>query len=299
MIQRTIAARQVEGNISKVGLARAIDSEIIDDGFVADSNAENGVSRPDTQQLFNIFYPSDPISYRLEPLIAPSMASMKPHNLPYTKKGLFGVVGSQGLTGIGTRVGQSVSGLFASLSTGLSTNLLPASLRITSDEAQMMMKDNKLPEISAEATKKATKEKRNGTHSESQATEDGEALLANQSSQIATLYSRFQMSDERSEEVPKDPDSDGKDRKTQKQRLAQRKVWALNRNGRVDFSIQEYVKPSIVFLSTTDHCRGALDFNPISTIASHIGYWGEEDVSHFMLSQVLSRAEKKLSGKSG
>ncbi|KAJ4155761.1 hypothetical protein LMH87_000991 [Akanthomyces muscarius] len=279
---RTIAARQVERNISKVGLARAIDSESQDDSFMADSSSENGVSRPDTQQLFNIFYPSDPISYRLEPLIAPSMASMKPHNLPYTKKGIFGVVGSQGLTGIGTKVGQSVSGLLASLSTGISTNLLPASLRITNEEAQMMMNEKELPDISAEATPKETNEKRSGMGSESQGTEDEEALLANHSSQIATLYSRFQMGDERSEEARKDPDSENKDRKTQKQRTAQRKVWALNRNGRVDFSIQE----------------GALDFNPISTIASHIGYWGEEDVSHFMLSQALSRAKEKPSENS-
>ncbi len=243
IMRRTIAARQVERNISKVGLARAIESESQDDSFMADSSSENGVSRPDTQQLFNIFYPSDPISYRLEPLIAPSMASMKPHNLPYTKKGIFGVVGSQGLTGIGTKVGQSVSGLLASLSTGISTNLLPASLRITNEEAQMMMNEKELPDISAEATPKETNEKRSGMGSESQGTEDEEALLANHSSQIATLYSRFQMGDERSEEARKDPDSENKDRKTQKQRTAQRKVWALNRNGRVDFSIQEYVMP--------------------------------------------------------
>lgn len=174
---------------------------------------------------------------------------MKPHNLPYTKKGIFGVVGSQGLTEIGTKVGQSVSGLLASLSTGISTNLLPASLRITNEEAQLMMKKRKLPDISAEATSKDTNEPRNDMGSESQGTEDEEALLANQSSQIATLYSRFQMGDERSAAALKDPDSEGEDRKTQKQRMAQRKVWALNRNGRVDFSIQEYVKPK--------HCLSA------------------------------------------
>ncbi|KAM3537062.1 hypothetical protein ARSEF1564_010015 [Beauveria bassiana] len=274
---RTIAARQSERNISRVGLTRAVDSESTNDGFIADASSGCAVSRPDAQQLFNIFYPSDPISYRLEPLVASCMASLKPHNLPYTKKGIFGVVGSQGLTGIGTKV----SGLFSSLSTGLSTNLLPSSLRITSEEAQVMMGEDKPPETSAVSIPKETKMRGKDTVSDSQGKENEEAILANQSSQICTLYSRFQMSDERSEEVPKDADADGKDHNTQKQRTAQRKVWALNQNGRVDFSIQE----------------GALDFNPISTIASHIGYWGEEDVSHFMLSQVLSRAEKQASEK--
>ncbi|KAM3559293.1 hypothetical protein MY1884_003543 [Beauveria asiatica] len=264
----TIAARQSERNVSKVGLTRAVDSESMNDGFLADSSSGRAISRPDAQQLFNIFYPSDPISYRLEPLIASCMASLKPHNLPYTKKGIFGVVGSQGLTGIGTKV----SGLFSSLSTGLSTNLLPSSLRITGEEAQVIMGEDKSPETSAVSTPRETKTRGKDTVSESQGKEDEEALLANQSSQISTLYSRFQMSDEWSEEVPKDADADGKDHNTRKQRTAQRKVWALNQNGRVDFSIQD-------------------------TIASHIGYWGEEDVSHFMLSQVLSRAEKQASEK--
>ncbi|ATY66290.1 DDHD domain [Cordyceps militaris] len=256
---RTIAARQAERAIPKAGLTSTIDSENMDSSFVADSGY--ATSRPDVQQLFNIFYPSDPISYRLEPLIAPFMASMKPHNLPYTKKGLFGVVGSQGFTGIGTKVGQSVSGLFASLSTGISTNLLPASLRITSEEVEVIMKENATSETSAVSMPKEKQVEGREVDSESRNVDDDEALLANQSSQIATLYSRFQMSDERSEEASKDPNGEGKDRKTHKQRMAQRKIWALNRNGRVDFSIQE----------------GALDFNPISTIASHIGYWGEED----------------------
>lgn len=37
--------------------------------------------------------------------------------------------------------------------------------------------------------------------------------------------------------------------------------------------------------------RGALDFNPLSTIASHLQYWGDEDVAHFLMSQLLSRKD--------
>jgi len=56
-------------------------------------------------------------------------------------------------------------------------------------------------------------------------------------------------------------------------RREEAKVRALNPNGRVDYSIQESV----------------LDFNPINTIASHLSYWADEDVSHFLMSQVLAR----------
>lgn len=33
--------------------------------------------------------------------------------------------------------------------------------------------------------------------------------------------------------------------------------------------------------------RSVLDFNPINTIASHMSYWADEDVCHFILSQML------------
>lgn len=239
---RTIAARQPERSASRVGLTRAVDSDCVDDGYAADSKPENGISRPDARQLFNIFYPSDPISYRLEPLIAPSMASVKPHNLPYTKKSLFGVVGPQGLTDIGTKVGQSVSGLFASLSTGISSNLLPASLRISNEEAQLMMKEGLAEEAPGDAMAEKAKEKTSTPNvSATPNSDEDEQLLVDQTGRFATLYSRFQMTDERNAESPLDLETDGKDRKSNKERTAQRKVWALNRNGRVDFSIQEYV----------------------------------------------------------
>lgn len=35
--------------------------------------------------------------------------------------------------------------------------------------------------------------------------------------------------------------------------------------------------------------RGAFDISLIASIASHLTYWADEDVNHFILSQVLSR----------
>jgi len=34
--------------------------------------------------------------------------------------------------------------------------------------------------------------------------------------------------------------------------------------------------------------RSVLDFNPMNTIASHMSYWSDEDVIHFVLSQMLA-----------
>lgn len=36
-------------------------------------------------------------------------------------------------------------------------------------------------------------------------------------------------------------------------------------------------------------CRGVFDISLIASIASHLSYWADEDVCHFMISQLLSR----------
>ena len=93
----------------------------IDDPFsqAGDDHAfDITTSSPLCKQVFNIFHPTDPISYRLEPLISPAMSALKAQPLPYTKKGIFGAPASQGFTGIGQRVGQGVTDFWTSLGSG-------------------------------------------------------------------------------------------------------------------------------------------------------------------------------------
>jgi hypothetical protein len=89
------------------------------------------ISSPKCLGLYNIFHPTDPIAYRLEPLISPAMATLKPQLLPYTKKGLFG---APGIANIGARVGQSVGTMWYSLTSGVASSLINRSLGITGDE---------------------------------------------------------------------------------------------------------------------------------------------------------------------
>ncbi|KAL1840627.1 hypothetical protein VTJ49DRAFT_278 [Mycothermus thermophilus] len=279
------------------------------------------VSSPKVKQLYNIFHPSDPIAYRLEPLISPIMTTLKPQALPYTKKGIFGSVAPQGLTGIGAKVGQSVSGLWSSLSAGIASNLLNRSLGLSNDDVakisasqrQQQQQHQQHPmspgagtNISAgviaptavtsnavsdaersEKTAERMRQLASGTTSSGK-----EATLIDD--ELETLFSRFQKS--RAELAAKDSSSKEKrsgspggssnrnsltlnrekwaeeERKAQKLRKEEMKVRALNRNGRVDYCIQESV----------------LDINPLNTIASHMSYWSDEDVSHFILSQILA-----------
>ncbi|KAK2609352.1 hypothetical protein QQS21_002133 [Conoideocrella luteorostrata] len=258
------------------------------DGISAISGLPISVSSPKVGQLFNIFHPSDPISYRMEPLISPAMALMKPQQLPYTKKGLFGNVAPQGLTGIGVKVGQSVSDLWSSLSAGIASNILNRSLGISNEEVARLTAE----EHSGLSTDKKTASgaEAAGRLEAAELSEERKRQLAANAArghrvsdngnsvtliddELETLYSTFQKRHDETEHHDEEiAHLNVESRKARKLRIEEGKVRALNRNGRVDYNIQE----------------SALDFNPINTIASHMSYWGDEDVNHFVLSQILS-----------
>jgi len=191
------------------------------------------------------------------------MASLKPQALPYTKKGIFGNVSQQGFTGIGAKVGQSVSGLWSNLSAGIASNLLNRSLGLSNEEAARMTADahasassvqqhavlgagtnisagGVIPDASKMGEKTTDRQKELANTEPSTSGNDPTLI----DDELETLYSRFQRTqhDTPTEDgVNQLPGSDGKARKM---RAEEDKVRALNRNGRVDYSIQEFVPPS-------------------------------------------------------
>ncbi|QMW35597.1 hypothetical protein G4B84_011088 [Aspergillus flavus NRRL3357] len=98
-------------------------------------------------------------------------------------------------------------------------------------------------------------------------------------SDLETLYDGFQKiksAPGKSASAPASddaPEHQGNEIRMKRLRTEDAKVRSLNSNGRVDYSIQE----------------GAFDISMIASIASHLTYWADEDVNHFMLSQMLSR----------
>ncbi|KAI1372953.1 DDHD domain-containing protein [Hypoxylon crocopeplum] len=313
---RTIAAR---GKPNAAPSESPLDPEYVEDPFLSAMATDQrvsaitglpfSVSSPKLGQLFNIFHPSDPISYRLEPLISPAMSSLKPQALPYTKKGIFGAVAPQGLSGLGVKVGQSVSGLWSSFSAGIASSLLNRSLGLTNEDVANFNAANASasnnPQTQNLPPGAGTNIVSGGvisdTNAQSEKTDARKKALARQNSSTAggnssrdatliddeleTLYARFQKkrveehknSASRAEEGQELGEAwAAEELKAQKLRREEAKVRALNLNGRVDYSIQE----------------SALDFNPINTIASHMSYWQDEDVSHFMISQLLSKKKE-------
>lgn len=250
-------------------------------------------SSPKCSELFNIFHPTDPIAYRMEPLISPAMAQLKSQPLPYTKKGLFA---APGIGNISARVGQQVMSSWYNLTSGVASSLINRSLGITGEEQA-------LPQDKAKAAAAATIANTNTTAQPntqpalpvadqkrqqeladaakySLPTEQAPTLI---DSELETLFSGFQKR-RRSFNLADASDNDdataGTSTSTEYQLFQERarklkreeaKVRALNRNGRVDYHIQE----------------GMFDVSLLASIASHLSYWADEDVNHFMIGQML------------
>lgn len=269
---RTIAARQAgqsKSNSAEPSSAAFLGSTSTSSENLTGMGTQNSdlpISSPKCRQVFNIFHPTDPISYRIEPLISPAMSSLKPQPLPYTKRGIFSTATGQGLTGIGARVGQSVSGLWSSFSSGIASSLLNRSLGFTAEDAGKLggpasNSQSRTPLSLGAGTNVAAGvvptapptnamiDKVDGDAKDrlagdaERAGEAGERPPTLIDAELETLYAGFQnrrksaqgdlghdmIESERAE-------AEARGRKLKKEEA---KVRALNTNGRVDYSIQE------------------------------------------------------------
>lgn len=165
------------------------------------------------------------------------MSSLKPQPLPYTKKGIF--TPGQGFTGIGARVGQSVSGFWSNITSGVASSLLNRSLGISGDGQSQSSQT-----ITAPTAPHFASSVRVGTNSMGKDISNEEHPPTLIDSEIETLYAGFQkrrksqQSDEGRDLGPR-PEWQDADARAKRLQGEEAKVRALNSNGRVDFSIQE------------------------------------------------------------
>lgn len=249
-------------------------------------------SSPKCAEFFNIFHPTDPIAYRIEPLISSAMSSLKPQALPYTKRGLFAAPGMANLT---ARVGQQVMSSWYSLTSGVASSLINRSLGITGEEQALpqdkprqstqhfnvndINKPTAMPPppvtdiVYSSSKQKAIAEgARDGRRPE-----DVPTLI---DTEIETLYEGFQKRRRSHASAgsaePSDLEYELEQEKAKRLRKEEAKVRALNSNGRVDYYIQE----------------GMFDVSLLASIASHLSYWADADVNHFMIGQLLKSKDK-------
>ena len=274
-------------------------------------------SSPKVSEFYNIFHPTDPIAYRIEPLISPAMSSLKPQALPYTKRGLFAAPGMANLT---ARVGQQVMSSWYSLTSGVASSLINRSLGITGEE-QALPQDKSKPAsqqlsqptattasgdngrdsimppppvteiINTGKKQKAIAEQLNSDPSSNPEDPPNPTLI---DTDIETLYSGFQKarstpsrrrsattssvaSSSTTHTRSNSIDVELEQEKARRLRREEAKVRALNSNGRVDYAIQE----------------GMFDVSLLASIASHLSYWADADVNHFMVGQMLKGKQRE------
>lgn len=240
-------------------------------------------SAPRCNQMYNIFHPTDPIAYRLEPLISSSMNALKPQALPYTKKSFLLAPMGQGITGIPAMVGQTMSGFWSNLSSGLANNFINRSIGLSPADAAKLGAPAPVPHnrsmsaalgdqslgagtnitgggvISAEQVQQQEiaassiaddERKRKLAQDAAEAERDGTRPPTLIDSEIETLYSGFrkrQKTKDRSSSNDLSRSGDGADpaswmdggAQARKMKREEAKVRLLNKNGRVDYSIQE------------------------------------------------------------
>ena len=251
------------------------------------------ISSPKCRQMYNIFHPTDPIAYRIEPLISPAMTTLKPQALPYVKRGLFNTLN------MGARMGQQVGTMWYSFTSGVASSLLNRSLGITGQEQALPhdlgTRDPKLAQEEAKQRERAVSdglkmpvadEKKQHAIAERALSDDNmdskptlidgelETLLA------SFMKARRESASGASANKSSNPlDEAGRleageaEAKVKRLKREEAKVRALNSNGRVDYSVQE----------------GTFDISLLASIASHLSYWADEDVNHFMIGQMLRR----------
>lgn len=280
-----IAGRTNPNQVTLDGFPDSLDDPFSESSYtklpahtISDAQRDALVSSPKCRQLYNIFHPTDPIGYRLEPLISPAMSSLKPQMLPYTKKNFFGAPMGQGFTGIPAKVGQSFTGFWSNFSSGLANSFINRSLGLSAEDAAKLGAPTSTPTAQTQALAQAQTQiqvQRERAKSQSLGAGTnivGGGVIPNQEVRIEktvsdsgrpgvtqedplptlidqemeTLYSGFektrktaQESDTATRDFGESPLWIQAEERGRKLRREEAKVRALNSNGRVDYSIQE------------------------------------------------------------
>jgi hypothetical protein len=80
------------------------------------------VERLNVKEMHNLFHPSDPISYRLEPLVHPLASRLQPKLIPYTKGGLTSQL--QELSEFGQKISEGASVMWDSVASLYKSEIL-------------------------------------------------------------------------------------------------------------------------------------------------------------------------------
>ncbi|KAG1150853.1 hypothetical protein G6F37_001601 [Rhizopus arrhizus] len=212
---------------------------------------------PAVDNLYNIFHKSDPVAYRLEPLIARHYtAKLKPEPIPYMKGGLKSVI--EASFNVGSGIANRAGAMYESIKMGLTTNLFMRGLGLT--KQQIYEDTHPKPDDALDKQD-----------------EDHQKLPISRTRSNSDPAHAFRHSSSNNSDFQKPSDMKAGIRKSPPVPLptanyagGAKKLKMLNVTGRVDYCIQE----------------GLLENPYLSAFSAHMQYWQDLDVAAFLLKQI-------------
>ncbi|CAO3611549.1 unnamed protein product [Mucor hiemalis] len=226
---------------------------------------------PAVENLYNIFHKSDPVAYRLEPLIARHYtAKLKPEPIPYMKGGLKGVIDAS--FNVGSGIANRAGAMYESFKIGLTTNLFMRGLGLS---RQQIYEDTHPQDEEEEKPKKREEENIEETLAAMDDTNRTTRMRSNSDPAHAFSDFRYKNSNTKTSingksTIRKSPPIPLPTSNTSPYSQGAQKLKMLNVTGRVDYCIQE----------------GLLENPYLSAFSAHMQYWQDVDVAAFLIKQI-------------
>ncbi|EPX74816.1 phospholipase [Schizosaccharomyces octosporus yFS286] len=111
--------KRIAGPTPRSGIARSVSC--------SENHVDSTVSVLRCNNFYNIFHPTDPISYRVEPLIVKNMSHLKPQSIPH-----FRPYSNENGLGVGHRLADGALNILSGLRSGIANTLILKSLSYAS-----------------------------------------------------------------------------------------------------------------------------------------------------------------------
>ncbi|KAI9498558.1 DDHD domain-containing protein [Zychaea mexicana] len=212
---------------------------------------------PAVDNLYNIFHKSDPVAYRLEPLIARQYtAKLKPVPIAYIKGGLKSVIDA-GFS-VGSGIANRAGAMFESVKMGFTTSLFMRGLGLSRQMEEELNQQHQQQQQQSDSVE--------------QKQEDVEQLYSSYRSTPPTPDEHYLRSRSRSDPALAEKYRRRSASMSSGELSGAEKLQMLNKNGRVDFCLQE----------------GILENPYLSAFSAHMTYWQDLDVAAFLVREIYT-----------
>lgn len=222
-----------------------------------------GYMAPQVKDYYNIFHPSDPVAYRVDPLVHRDAASLPAKIVPYTQGSLPSQI----------QEFSQLASKFSSDATNMLSNVASTVWGFPESIANKGALASPFFKLMTKSANETEKKKNNDNQQQNDFSTNNDI-----NKQHSSLYSLSHDKEKRSDEETKASNEELKSnvrvafdklpKETQQQ--VKEMLTAINHTGQIDYQLQE----------------GVLDISIFAAIASHISYFENRDLASFVLSSI-------------